>query len=552
MRRIQQLNSNWNICASPSTATNNSCQNVKIFVDCNDGENLQSNVISSGNRIDADAVRSFLSRHRRQQSSASSDQLFGVSIEIPIKQVIQNEALSKDLFNLEQVLPNGRPDLRSFAVKNVFNCNQGSVAVRDNCVPCAKGTYFDESSEKCVLCAIGQYQPDVGQSSCIACPARTPATEGIGSIMVSECRVKCEPGHFLNVQHNSCEPCGYGFYQPLNGAFECLACGIGKTTLEPAATDEEDCRDECPDGQQLIKAGTCQPCPMGTYRSKGVDKQCQECPPEQQPKCMPGQFLVTANKQCQFCPRGAYQDEPFKLTASSVLLITPLKLKEQLTKCVDLPDKDDIASYQCICLPGYVGNGTYCKDACINRCLNDGISKNAYITAGIGGVVLLLILIVVVIWMISFRFNRHEHDLLRGLEKPTIHHLDSPMSSNFLYGRPALADRAHSSLGGTLRQPIGFYYEDDAAYEQSQTGGVPGSWGSTDDQTITDASDVGGRLEGQRQNNGLYTATQVRASAMPYSVEFGNTNSTSASKELEQRLRHVQQHIYRPSREERD
>lgn len=104
--------------------------------------------------------------------------------------------------------------------------------------------------------------------------------------------------------------------------------------------------------------------------------------------------------------------------------------------CIDLPDDNDVPSFQCKCKPGYRGNGTHCTDACNNFCLNDGICKKnhvgfvecvckenfsgerceirfqprtqkiALITAGIGGVVLILIVIVVIIWMISFRFNR--------------------------------------------------------------------------------------------------------------------------------------------------
>lgn len=86
---------------------------------------------------------------------------------------------------------------------------------------------------------------------------------------------------------------------------------------------------------------------MGTYRSKGINKNCVECPSGtttedfstvhkekcNTPKCMPGQFLVTLryffslilrvifkyfyyifSKQCHFCPRGAYQDESLQTT----------------------------------------------------------------------------------------------------------------------------------------------------------------------------------------------------------------------------------------------
>ncbi|CAL2041932.1 unnamed protein product [Caenorhabditis brenneri] len=61
-----------------------------------------------------------------------------------------------------------------------------------------------------------------------------------------------------------------------------------------------------PDGEQLSASGICQPCQVGTYRSRGENKKCVACPPgttteatlstrrEQcnTPKCKPGQFLV--------------------------------------------------------------------------------------------------------------------------------------------------------------------------------------------------------------------------------------------------------------------
>ncbi len=95
---------------------------------------------------------------------------------------------------------------------------------------------------------------------------------------MNPCLIRCDAGHYLNLASNKCEPCGFGFYQPNAGSFECIPCGVGKTTLEAMSTSEEECRDECPDGEQLTKAGSCQPCPMGTFRSRGEDKRCVECP----------------------------------------------------------------------------------------------------------------------------------------------------------------------------------------------------------------------------------------------------------------------------------
>ncbi|CAK5102219.1 unnamed protein product [Meloidogyne enterolobii] len=148
-------------------------------------------------------------------------------------------------------------------------------------------------------------------------------TVGMGSIKQNECRIRCLPGHHLNISTGQCEPCSYGFFQPDSGAFDCIPCGIGKTTLERTAINEDQCRDECPDGQQLTASGSCQPCPQGMYRTRGQDKQCVECPSGtttegvgagnkalcNTPKCGAGQFLLADIKRCQFCPRGTFQDQ---------------------------------------------------------------------------------------------------------------------------------------------------------------------------------------------------------------------------------------------------
>lgn len=68
------------------------------------------------------------------------------------------------------------------------------------------------------------------------------------------------------------------------------------------------------DGEQLVQAGVCLPCPQGTYRTKGVHKGCIECPPGtttegpssvkrsqcNTPRCTAGQFLVTSTSVVQF------------------------------------------------------------------------------------------------------------------------------------------------------------------------------------------------------------------------------------------------------------
>ncbi|VDD92750.1 unnamed protein product, partial [Enterobius vermicularis] len=465
-----------------------------------------------------------ISRKRR-----AADQIFHVHIAIPIASdtkegekaitkkiidVLEEEILLKDIFNLEQVLPNGRPNLNSFELKERYVCEPGHVNVRSLCVPCAPGSMYDAATKKCQLCPIGEYQTKTGQNFCISCP-EGQITTSLGSTQLADCKTECEAGHMFDLQKGVCEPCGFGFFQPVPGSFSCLPCGVGKTTLTETSASEDECRDECPDGEQLVQAGVCLPCPQGTYRTKGVHKGCIECPPGtttegpssvkrsqcNTPRCTAGQFLVTSTKQCQFCPRGTYQEEELqtscKLCPQDFTTASQGATQESQCYstnqcatgeddcswhaiCIDLPDENDVPSYQCKCKPGYKGNGTHCQDACNNYCLNDGICKKnpigyvecickenfsgercearlqlrtqkvALITAGIGGIVAILVIIVVIIWMISYRFNRAD-----DLSEPEKTPVEEPVQSNFLYGR------------GSVEQPrpIGYYYEDDDEYD---------------------------------------------------------------------------------------
>uniref|UniRef100_A0A914MRZ1 Uncharacterized protein n=1 Tax=Meloidogyne incognita TaxID=6306 RepID=A0A914MRZ1_MELIC len=305
IERINQINNKWHICANNEESSD--CSGVQVQINCQD--------IFAASRL------------KRQ----STLQQFDVIIDVPIREIqrmdpveiIRDEAMAHGLFSLEQVIPNGRPDIGAFRVENAFRCPIGYLLNNGSCVPCAPGTFYFVPTSECKLCPIGQYQPEEAQNQCIECPTDSPMTVGMGSIKQNECRIRCLPGHHLNISTGQCEPCSYGFFQPDSGAFDCIPCGIGKTTLERTAINEDQCRDECPDGQQLTASGSCQPCPQGMYRTRGQDKQCVECPSGtttegvgagnkvlcNTPKCGAGQYLLADIKRCQFCPRGTFQDQ---------------------------------------------------------------------------------------------------------------------------------------------------------------------------------------------------------------------------------------------------
>ncbi len=89
---------------------------------------------------------------------------------------------------------------------------------------------------------------------------------------------RCPVGQFFDKVVDLCRPCGYGMYQPEEGKFGCRLCGVGLTTRTKEAVSPSECREECSDGRQLGVDGNCEPCPLGTYRTKGLHLACKRCP----------------------------------------------------------------------------------------------------------------------------------------------------------------------------------------------------------------------------------------------------------------------------------
>jgi hypothetical protein len=90
------------------------------------------------------------------------------------------------------------------------------------------------------------------------------------------------------------------------------------------------------------------------------------------------------------------------------------------------------------------------------------------------------------------------------------------MASNFIYGRPTM-DRPPSSLAGGpgAVRPIGYYYEDEDDYDVKE--------------------------------NGIFVGNEREPSG-----GNGNGKDPVSQREFQERLRHVQQHSYRPGMNNHD
>lgn len=323
---------------------------------------------------------------------------------------------------------------------------------------------------------------------------------------------RCPPGKFLDTESGLCRSCGHGFYQPDEGAFSCLLCGLGQTTRSAEATSRDECRDECASGQQLGSDGRCEPCPRGSYRAQGIQPTCASCPLGRTtpkvgassieecslPVCQPGTYLNGTLNLCVECKKGFYQSEPQQTsciacppnhstktvgaTSRSECTNPCETIKEgqahcdQNAYCILVPETSD---FECKCKPGFLGNGTECTDVCDNYCDNGGTcvkdlkgtpscrcsgsftgprclerSEFAYIAGGIAGVVIFIVIIVLLIWMICVRSTKKKDP--KKMLTPAIDQTGSQV--NFYYG--AHAPYAES-IAPSHHSTYAHYYDDD-------------------------------------------------------------------------------------------
>ncbi|XP_076388011.1 sushi, von Willebrand factor type A, EGF and pentraxin domain-containing protein 1 isoform X1 [Megachile rotundata] len=127
-------------------------------------------------------------------------------------------------------------------------CDPGTVLKKHTCVKCPLGTFFNSVTKRCQSCPFGEYQDTTGSLKCKRCPEYT-FTKKVHSKSSRDCLRICRPGYYsrrkrYQVTRFTLEPClmcNIGFYQPEYGQTHCLPCPPDTTTKYRGTKDRSDC-----------------------------------------------------------------------------------------------------------------------------------------------------------------------------------------------------------------------------------------------------------------------------------------------------------------------
>ncbi|KAK6617037.1 hypothetical protein RUM44_005394 [Polyplax serrata] len=523
---VNSLNRDWNFC-SYSVEGTKECRDLNIDVKCDHRSRNGRQLEDDGGVYNLNSEVS-VERHNRKRRQTSDT--YNVEISFPavndpvinsnsnerenVQRLLEKLILEDDQFDVHDILPNTVPDPASLMLESDYACPIGQVVVPPDCVPCAVGTYFEKKTKSCLPCPVGSYQSESGQTQCSSCPiiaGRPGVTVAPGARSAADCKERCHAGKYFDHEAGLCRSCGHGFYQPNEGSFSCLLCGLGKTTRTTEGVSQEECRDECGSGMQLGVDGKCEPCPRGTYRTQGIQAACQNCPLGKTtpktgaafieecslPICPPGTYLNGTQNSCIACKKGTYQPDSQQTMCLPCPPNTSTKGTSSISKaectnpceisgpgmhchrnahCLLIQETSD---FKCECKPGYTGNGTECRDVCENYCENEGVcvkdnkgqpscrcigsftgkhctekSEFAYIAGGVAGGVIFIILIILLVWMICARSTKKKEP------KKILQHATDQNGSqvNFYYGAPT---PYAESIAPSHHSTYAHYYDDE-------------------------------------------------------------------------------------------
>ena len=187
-------------------------------------------------------------------------------------------------------------------MKDCLQCQAGSISVKltgsDDCVPCAKGTHVNLTSQQtlCDNCQVGLYQDersgtltckkcphgyinkDTGKDTCANCPS--------GQFQTLEGQTECHkcPSGWANIANDGtkCVQCEPGFYMEASGSMssECKECGTGRYSKEKNAHQCISCPTGYRSKKKLQDQGnkvSCVACKLGEYQDAETMDACESC-----------------------------------------------------------------------------------------------------------------------------------------------------------------------------------------------------------------------------------------------------------------------------------
>ena len=304
-------------------------------------------------------------------------------------------------------------------------CGTGTYASSTgstSCTQCGAGTFSAATGASdpatCASCAAGSYNSGLGRTSpCQLCgPGSFNAN--VGSVDASACGL-CAAGTYNTgsggPSSGSCLACGVGTWSSglgFTAPSQCVACSVGTYSTDQGATDSATCL-TCPVGQFCSTVGTapapCTNLPANAYyTTTGINSTncqwacntsywlsgpttCSSCPADSWcngnakntcPTNSISPVLSGAQNQC-LCAPGYYGDGSTTGTSPCVRCEAGSYCEggnANLTQTCPAFSTSPPGSFnivQCQCLPGYVGaNGTACTKCPPNTICSSGVEVN--------------------------------------------------------------------------------------------------------------------------------------------------------------------------------
>lgn len=243
-------------------------------------------------------------------------------------------------------------------ISNQHECEKCSIhrIVDNNECKCIQG--YKEESNACIKCSSTEFQDEIGQNSCKACPNNQVSVNNVcafctlgNGYVAGECKLcpsgwarqetddgtckECAVGRYAS--NNRCFDCQIGFYQDQIATTECIYCenakyqnAIGQANCKTCTgtlqtnligkgstfcCEENQCdTDKCGPGRDR-SSSNCTECAAGRWSTQNTN--CQDCPngyiadsPESHEckMCTDGQVSNSGNQACETCPAGKYEE----------------------------------------------------------------------------------------------------------------------------------------------------------------------------------------------------------------------------------------------------